>query len=164
MVVAGSGSGRALPKPSARGHFRWGTRIRPRRWPGRAWLVALAGLLALAAGTLPGISAASAAVAPTVVSLTFDNGTASEYTLGYQQALQPNGVNATFYVNSGTVGTSSSKYMSWSQLGTLAAAGNEIGGKTVDGTNLTTLTAQQQINEICNDRQTILQHGLKAFS
>ncbi len=162
MVVAGSGSGRALPKPSARGHFRWGTRIRPRRWPGRAWLVALAGLLALAAGTLPGISAASAAVTPTVVSLTFDNGTASEYTLGYQQALQPNGVNATFYVNSGTVGRTTT--MSWSQLGTLAAAGNEIGGKTVDGTNLTTLTAQQQINEICNDRQTILQHGLKAFS
>src|SRR6266700_7056625 len=162
MVVAGSGSGRALPKPSARGHFRWGTRIRPRRWPGRAWLVALAGLLALAAGTLPGISAASAAVTPTVVSLTFDNGTASEYTLGYQQALQPNGVNATFYVNSGTVGRTTT--MSWSQLSTLASAGNEIGGKTVDGTNLTTLTAQQQINEICNDRPAIISHGLRPAS
>src|SRR6266699_71080 len=162
MVVAGSGSGRALPKPSARGHVRWGTRIRPRRWPGRAWLVALAGLLALAAGTLPGTPAASAAVTPTVVSLTFDNGTASEYTLGYQQALQPNGVNATFYVNSGTVGRTTT--MSWSQLGTLAAAGNEIGGKTVDGTNLTTLTTSQQIAEICNDRQNIISHGTTPFT
>ena len=43
--------------------------------------------------------------------------------------------------------------LSWAQLGTLAAAGNEIGGKTVDGTSLTTLTTAQQISEICNDRQ-----------
>src|SRR5260370_25626868 len=54
--------------------------------------------------------------------------------------------------------------MSWSQLSTLAAAGSEIGGKPVDGTNLTTLTAQQQIAEICNDRQALLQHGFKPFS
>jgi len=111
---------------------------------------------------LPGIPVASAATTPTVVSLTFDNDTISEYTLGYQQALQPHGVNATFYVNSGTVGRTTT--MSWSQLSTLAAAGSEIGGKTVDGTNLTTLTTQQQIAEICNDRQTLLQHGLKPFS
>jgi peptidoglycan/xylan/chitin deacetylase (PgdA/CDA1 family) len=133
-----------------------------RRLPGLSWLTGLVGLLALAAGMLPGIPVASAATTPTVVSLTFDNDTISEYTLGYQQALQPHGVNATFYVNSGTVGRSST--MSWSQLNTLAAAGSEIGGKTVDGTNLTTLTAQQQIAEICNDRQAILQHGLKPFS
>ena len=54
--------------------------------------------------------------------------------------------------------------MSWSQLGTLAAAGNEIGGKTVDGISLTTLTTAQQITEICNDRQSILAHGLKPSS
>jgi hypothetical protein len=43
--------------------------------------------------------------------------------------------------------------MSWSQLSTLASAGQEIGGKTVDGTNLTTQSTAQQIAEICNDRQ-----------
>jgi peptidoglycan/xylan/chitin deacetylase (PgdA/CDA1 family) len=90
----------------------------------------------------------------TTVALTFDNGANSQYTLGYQQALQPHGVNATFYVNSGTVGNAAK--MSWSQLSTLTAAGNEIGGKTVDGTSLTTLTTSQQISEICNDRQAIL--------
>jgi hypothetical protein len=31
-------------------------------------------------------------------------------------------MNATFYVSSGTVGTNSSKYTSWSQLSTLATA------------------------------------------
>jgi peptidoglycan/xylan/chitin deacetylase (PgdA/CDA1 family) len=36
-------------------------------------------------------------------SLTFDGGTISQYNLGYLQALQPHGVNATFLVNSGTV-------------------------------------------------------------
>ena len=119
-------------------------------------VVLAAGVTAVAAP-----SAVSSAT-QTVVSLTFDNGAISQYTLGYQQALQPRGVNATFYVNSGTVGRSTT--MSWSQLSTLAAAGDEIGGKTVDGTNLTTLSSSQQIAEICNDRQAILQHGLKANS
>ena len=94
----------------------------------------------------------------TIVSLAFDNGGISQYTLGYQHALQPHAVKATFYINSGVTGGST--HMSWTQLATLRSAGNEIGGKTVDGINLTTLTTQQQINEICNDRQTLTQHGL----
>jgi len=97
-----------------------------------------------------------------MVSLTFDNDLVSQYTLGYQQALQPHGVNATFYVNSGTVGRSTT--LSWTQLSTLGTAGNEIGGKTVDGTNLTTLTTSQQISEICNDRQNIISHGITPFT
>jgi peptidoglycan/xylan/chitin deacetylase (PgdA/CDA1 family) len=109
----------------------------------------------------PSVLSARAATS-TIVSLTFDNDTYSEYTLGYQQALQPKGVNATFYITSGNIGRSTT--LSWSQLGTLAAAGDEIGGKTVDNINLTTLTAQQQINEICNDRQTIIQHGIVPFT
>ena len=48
--------------------------------------------------------ASSGAATTTVVTLTFDNNTISEYTLGYAQALQPHGASATFYVNSGTVG------------------------------------------------------------
>jgi peptidoglycan/xylan/chitin deacetylase (PgdA/CDA1 family) len=87
-------------------------------------------------------TAASAAV-QTGVSLTFDNGAISQYTLGYQQALQPRGVPATFYINSGTAGRSTT--MSWSQFSTLAAAGDEIGGKTVDGTNLTTLARHSRL-------------------
>jgi peptidoglycan/xylan/chitin deacetylase (PgdA/CDA1 family) len=105
---------------------------------------------------------ASFATIQTLVSLTFDNGSISQYTLGYQQALQPHSVKANFFVNSGVMG--GTNHMSWPQLSTLASAGDEIGGKTVDGTNLTTLTAQQQINEICNDRQTLTQHGLKPFA
>jgi peptidoglycan/xylan/chitin deacetylase (PgdA/CDA1 family) len=94
----------------------------------------------------------------TAVSLTFDNAALSQYTLGYQQALAPHRVKATFYINTGVMG--GANHLSWSQVSALAAAGDEIGGKTVDGTNLTTLTAQQQISEICNDRQAMLQHRL----
>jgi peptidoglycan/xylan/chitin deacetylase (PgdA/CDA1 family) len=49
--------------------------------------------------------ASSGAATTTVVTLTFDNNTISEYTLGYTQALQPHGVPATFYVNSGSIGS-----------------------------------------------------------
>src|SRR5258706_5103034 len=134
----------------------------------RSWLrghrrQALTGFSVLiAAGGIVVPAVPAAAVSGTTVTLTFDNNTLSQYALGYQQALQPHGVNATFYVSSGSVSNSSStKYMSWSQLSALLAAGNDIGGKTVDGISLTTLTAQQQISEICTDRQNLLQHGLK---
>ncbi len=122
----------------------------------RSWLrghrrQALTGFSVLiAAGGIVVPAVPAAAVAGTTVTLTFDNNTLSQYALGYQQALQPHGVNATFYVSSGSVSNSSStKYMSWSQLSALLAAGNDIGGKTVDGISLTTLTTQQQISEIC---------------
>jgi peptidoglycan/xylan/chitin deacetylase (PgdA/CDA1 family) len=121
-------------------------------------------VLIAASGALVAIPPAAAATG-TTVTLNFDNNTLSQYTLGYQQALQPHGVSATFYVSSGSVSNSSStKYMSWSQLSALAAAGNDIGGKTVDGLSLTTLTTQQQISEICTDRQNLGQHGLKPNS
>jgi peptidoglycan/xylan/chitin deacetylase (PgdA/CDA1 family) len=107
--------------------------------------------------SFPSVVAAVAIQTP-VVSLTFDNGAISQYTLGYQHALQPQGVKATFYVNTGVMG--GANHLSWSQLSALQSAGQEIGGKTVDGTNLTTLTTSQQISEICNDRQALTSHGL----
>jgi peptidoglycan/xylan/chitin deacetylase (PgdA/CDA1 family) len=123
---------------------------------GRLSTVVLA--LLVAAGGMAAIPAVAVAGSATVVSLNFDDGNYSEYTLGEQDALQPAGVNATFYINSGTIGLS--KRMTWSQVQSLAAAGNDIGGKTVDGYNLTTLSPQQQVSEICNDRQNIISHGV----
>ena len=126
-------------------------------------LAAAAATIVMAVSGLALAAPSATAATTTLVALTFDNNTSSQFTLGYQQALQPHGVPATFYVNSGTVGAGAAR-LSWAQLGTLAAAGNEIGGKTVDGISLTTLTPQQQIDEICTDRQNILAHGIKPFS
>jgi len=99
---------------------------------------------------------AAAAVA-TKVSIDFDGNAISQYTLGYQQALQPHSATATFYVNSGTVGASGN-FMSWTQLSTLAVVGNDIGGKSVNATNLT--TDPNPTAQVCNDRASIIQHGL----
>jgi len=107
--------------------------------------------------SFPSVVAAVAVQTP-VVSLTFDNGAISQYTLGYQHALQPQGVKAPFYINTGVMG--GANHLSWSQLSALQSAGQEIGGKTVDGANLTTLSTSQQTAEICNDRQALLSHGL----
>jgi peptidoglycan/xylan/chitin deacetylase (PgdA/CDA1 family) len=115
--------------------------------------------IAVSASVLGSAAPALASTGPqTVVSLTFDNGAVSQYTLGYQKALAPSGVKATFYVNSGVIG--GTNHMSWSQLSALQSAGQEIGGKTVDGTKLTTLSSVQQVGEICNDRQALISHGL----
>jgi peptidoglycan/xylan/chitin deacetylase (PgdA/CDA1 family) len=111
------------------------------------------------AGNAEQVQTQQVQVAPvtTKVSLTFDNGTISQYSLGYQQALQPHGMNATFFVNSGTI-SASGNTMTWDQLSTLAAAGNDIGGKTVNATNLT--TDPNPTAQVCNDRTTLRQHGL----
>jgi peptidoglycan/xylan/chitin deacetylase (PgdA/CDA1 family) len=101
---------------------------------------------------------APAATTSTTVSINFDDNLANQYYLGFQHALQPSGVHATFYINSGTVGTVGE--LSWPQIRSLAAAGDEIGGETVDGAKLTSLTAHQQVREICKDRQNIISHGI----
>jgi len=120
------------------------------------WLTAIVSLGLLAAGDIA-TAPQAAAVSVTKVSLTFDNNTISQYTLAYQQALQPHNAHATFFVNSGTVG-SSANFMSWTQLGTLASAGNDIGGKSVNSQNLT--TDPNPTAQVCNDRAAILNHGL----
>ncbi|HET7661009.1 MAG TPA: polysaccharide deacetylase family protein, partial [Oryzihumus sp.] len=104
------------------------------------------------------VSATPVVAAPqTRVTLTFDNGSISQYTLGYTRALQPHGAKATFFVNSGTVSGGAS-FMTWAQLGTLAADGQDIGGKTVNATNLT--TDPNPTNQVCNDRAALISHGL----
>ncbi len=119
-------------------------------------LAAIVSLGLLAAGTLA-IAPQVAAAGLTQVSLTFDNNSISQYTLGYQQALQPHNAHATFFVNSGTVSGGPSQ-MSWTQLQTLAAAGNDIGGKSVNATNLT--TDPNPTAQVCDDRTAILAHTL----
>ncbi|MCW2585600.1 MAG: hypothetical protein JWN55_1116, partial [Frankiales bacterium] len=61
---------------------------------------ALLGAAVLSSGSV------SQAAVTTQVSLTFDNGSVSQYVLGFQQALQPRGARATFFVSSGSVGVS----------------------------------------------------------
>jgi peptidoglycan/xylan/chitin deacetylase (PgdA/CDA1 family) len=142
-----------------------GTRLRGRYRHSRVWVpvafrvwVPAALSVIFVVALIPMITHAPSSATSTVVSLNFDDNLANQYYLGFEHALQPAGVHATFYINSGTIGTAGK--LSWPQISSLAAAGDEIGGKTVDGAKLTTLTARQQVSEICNDRQKIISYGI----
>ena len=131
--------------------------LRKRKARGKRHLALSAAAVAcvVAAMVLP--SAAPAGSPRLVVSLTFDDGYANQFTAA-APILAAHGMQGTFFVPSGFVG--SSVYMSWSQVSALVAAGNEVGGHTVDHVDLTSVTASQARQEICADRNTLLQHGL----
>src|SRR5918993_1614993 len=135
------------------------------RWLRRVMLTVASSALLLATGLAGTVPTAAAAETPTVVSLTFDDGTASQYSLAWQRALGPHGMAGTYFVPSGNVG-SGPGYLTWDQVSTLAAAGNEIGGHTVNHVNLTGsgLTYDQKVHQVCADRQALLQHGLEPVS
>jgi peptidoglycan/xylan/chitin deacetylase (PgdA/CDA1 family) len=92
----------------------------------------------------------------TVVSLTFDDGSASQYST--LSMLSAHGMNGTYYINSGLVG-SSSYYMTWPQLHDLYNAGNDVGGHTVDHADLTKLSTANATAEVCNDRTSLINNG-----
>jgi peptidoglycan/xylan/chitin deacetylase (PgdA/CDA1 family) len=143
-----------LIERAAEGNLRKKNGIGKRR---HVALAAAALACAVVAALLPG--AAPASTPGLVVSLTFDDGYANQYT-NAAPILGAHGMSGTFFVPSGFVG--SSGYMTWSQVSALASSGNEIGGHTVDHVDLPTVSPAQARQEICADRDTLLQHGLAA--
>jgi peptidoglycan/xylan/chitin deacetylase (PgdA/CDA1 family) len=96
------------------------------------------------------------AASPTVVSLTFDDGSVDHYTQA-RPLLNAHGMAGTFYVNSGRLG--SSNYMTQAQATTLAGEGHEIAGHTISHADLATLSAADQRIQICDDRTALLGMG-----
>ena len=103
----------------------------------------------------------AAAARPTVVTLTFDDGTADQY--GARSVLGEHSLHATFFVNSNRI-ESGPSYLTWSQLSDLAADGNEIGGHTLDHVDMTSVTATEAQRQVCHDRQALLSHGFTVTS
>jgi peptidoglycan/xylan/chitin deacetylase (PgdA/CDA1 family) len=129
----------------------------------------LASLTALVAATLLAVTWLAAvpahAVTSTVVSLTFDDGDESQYSLGLQLGLQPRGMHGTFYIITALTGVNAGA-MTWSQLASLYGGGNDVGGHTVDHIDLTSssYTLQQKTAEVCDNFQVLTQHGLNPVS
>jgi peptidoglycan/xylan/chitin deacetylase (PgdA/CDA1 family) len=119
----------------------------------------LATAVLLAAAALPGTAAA--ATSPTVVSLTFDDGSATQYTA--RSLLSSHAMHGTFYINSSRLGTDS-YYMTWNQVDDLAADGNEIGGHTGFHPDLTLIDATEAKRQICDDRVNLLNRGYQVRS
>jgi peptidoglycan/xylan/chitin deacetylase (PgdA/CDA1 family) len=124
-------------------------------WHLRAFRFAVLAAIALLIPAALVIAPASAAT-NTVVSLTFDDGQASQYST--LPMLSSRGMSGTYYINSAMVG-SSGYYMQWSQIHDLANAGNEIGGHTLHHTNLTTVNTATATTEVCDDRTNLINNG-----
>jgi peptidoglycan/xylan/chitin deacetylase (PgdA/CDA1 family) len=108
---------------------------------------------------LTGVSAANA---DTTVSLTFDDGNADQ--MPAVQMLTDHGMHGTFYIIPGRVDRPNSQYMTWANVQTIFAAGNEIGGHTQNHLHLPDLSASQQQSEICGGRDSLLAKGYPQIS
>lgn len=97
----------------------------------------------------------------TIVSLTFDDGFAVQSAA--VEILAKHQLRGTFYINSGVVGQSA-RYMSWAQVRSIAAAGHEIAGHTIDHPHLSQLGEADQRHQICDDRATLLELGFSVTS
>ena len=103
----------------------------------------------------------NAALRPTIVSLTFDDGTADQYVV--RAMLAQNSIKATFYVNSNKIGRTSS-FLTWDELSDLAADGNEVGGHTPDHVDLTKLRTAEATRQVYEGRQALISRGFPATS
>src|SRR3954454_2785823 len=103
---------------------------------------------------------AHAAGVTTVVTIGFDDSNADQFQV--LKMLEALGMHATFFTNSGFVGTPD--HMTWGQLHQLYAAGNEIAGHTVDHANIKKLKTAAARHQVCDDRVALFQHGFQPTS
>jgi peptidoglycan/xylan/chitin deacetylase (PgdA/CDA1 family) len=115
-------------------------------------------LRTFAALLIAGALLAPVASAQPVVSLTFDDEFADQ--VPARDELAARGMHATFFVNSGTVGAPGR--LTWEQLQSFAAAGDEIGGHTIDHVNLK--RAPDARHQVCDDRAALVAHGFDPVS
>ncbi|MFR9729219.1 polysaccharide deacetylase family protein [Saccharopolyspora sp. MS10] len=151
------------------GGHRMHLRATPRRWPGPApaWsrrapgALLLVVLLALGPGGPTGSARPAAPERPgTVVSFTFDDGSASQ-TAG-ADVLRRHGMRGTFYIISGAIG--SPGYLGHDDLRHIAGSGHEIGGHTVTHSDLTRVSPDERRRQICDDRANLTRWGYRVTS
>jgi peptidoglycan/xylan/chitin deacetylase (PgdA/CDA1 family) len=116
---------------------------------------------ALAAGSLLAGPAIAHAAPLTVVTIQFDDGNAD--TIQWiDGSLSTHGFPATWYVNSGTIGTTG--HLTWAQLTSLSTAGNEIASHTVDHVDIKKLKLAAARFQVCQDRVNLAAHGFQPES
>jgi peptidoglycan/xylan/chitin deacetylase (PgdA/CDA1 family) len=98
--------------------------------------------------------------ARTVVTFTFDDGDADQ--MAAARALHKYGMNGTFYIITGAVGAPN--YVTLSDLRTLAAEGDEIGGHTVSHLELPHVSAAEASRQACDGRNTLITWGFHVTS
>jgi peptidoglycan/xylan/chitin deacetylase (PgdA/CDA1 family) len=121
-------------------------------------------LLAVAAALLgPAVVPAVAAPPPRVVTLSFDDGRASQGVV--DGLLASRHLHGTFFIITRSVNTGADpESLSWGQIHRLARDGNEIGGHTRTHPHLPTLSPSAQADEICGGRRDLLAQGFHPVS
>jgi peptidoglycan/xylan/chitin deacetylase (PgdA/CDA1 family) len=96
----------------------------------------------------------------TLVSLTFDDGDASQDLAG--RLMKARGLHGTFFVNTGPIDRNNPGHMTWAQVLRLHMQGNEIGGHTAEHVDLTDPQTSRSAKraEVCGDRARLVQMGL----
>ena len=92
--------------------------------------------------------------------LTFDDGTPDH--MAVADTLEQFGMRGVFYINSANIGQPG--FLTIENLQNLQQRGHEIGGHSKTGAKLWQLTAQQQQDEICNDKIQLESWGLSISS
>jgi peptidoglycan/xylan/chitin deacetylase (PgdA/CDA1 family) len=95
----------------------------------------------------------------TVVSLTFDDAYENQWRYAVP-LLRSHHMNGTFYVITADSDGPYPCCMSWAQLRTLQAEGDDIGSHTISHPNLTTLTTARIRREVCGSRQDMMRNGI----
>jgi peptidoglycan/xylan/chitin deacetylase (PgdA/CDA1 family) len=95
----------------------------------------------------------------TVVSLTFDDEYEDQW-LYSVPLVRAHHMTGTYYVITMDSDESNRCCMSWRQLDTLQAEGNDIGGQTVEHPNLTAMNRIQMLQEVCGSRQDLIDNGI----
>jgi peptidoglycan/xylan/chitin deacetylase (PgdA/CDA1 family) len=134
-----------------------GRRRRVLRAVRRMPLVVLAAVFMIPSGA-PGSMPRARASTPTIVTLGFDDGTVDQFDNGFP-LLTAHGMHATFFVNTGPILAGDPAHMTWADLQTLYAGGNEITGHTVDHANIQPLSIPDAEHQVCDDRNTLLAQG-----
>jgi peptidoglycan/xylan/chitin deacetylase (PgdA/CDA1 family) len=99
----------------------------------------------------------------TAVSLTFDDGTASQY--GAAQMLADHDMDGTFYVNTGPIDRQEGGTLTWAQLGDIQSLGHDVGGHTMDHVNIKSTTDYDlKYHQVCDDRARLQAQGFNPLS
>ncbi|PPF86615.1 polysaccharide deacetylase [Pseudoclavibacter sp. RFBJ3] len=117
-------------------------------------------VLATGAGAAPISPSAPAADALPVVSLTFDDGNIDQL-LGVD-ILDRYDLDGTFFVQSGALDTDG--YFSTGDLTRLSAAGHEIGSHTTGHVDLSTISRDEAVRQVCTDRANLADLGFVTTS
>jgi peptidoglycan/xylan/chitin deacetylase (PgdA/CDA1 family) len=119
-----------------------------------------------ARATLPAATQATSTSPKTIVTFAWGGGLADQ--MPSLPMFRKYGMHATYFVASGLVCTlsqaecrESSPYLTLGDVHKIAAYGNEIGGLSVTHQQLTTMPDVEVKREICDDRSTLFQWGLR---